>query len=180
MAAAVPRFRASSYGRRQRAFARLGVSHLDPVLPHLWQSTFVAGCHPSRPGLVVGIAHGGQGQPPPPREAGAYTRSQTTFYTFPVILRECGSCVTVAAFLASGMRRALIVYPLINPAEKRPADIAVSTARHELFPRSCARRDAVPVMRARVIQPWQTAFNNLAIVAPPPPKTPRRATRGCF
>ena len=103
-----------------------------------------------------------------------------TFYTFPVIMRKCGSCVTGAAFLASGMRRALIVSPSINPAEKRPADIAVSTARHELFPRSCARRDAVPVMRARVIQPWQTAFNNLAIVAPPPPKTPRRAIRGCF
>ena len=103
-----------------------------------------------------------------------------TFYTFPIIMRKCGFCVTGAAFLASGMRRALIVSPSINPAEKRPADIAVSTARHELFPRSCARRDAVPVMRARVIQPWQTAFNNLAIVAPPPPKTPRRATRGCF
>ena len=180
MAAAVPRFRGYSYGRWQRAFARLGVSHLEPVLPHLWQSLFVAGCHPSGPGLVAGIALGGQVQHPPPRAAGLTHGENATFYTFPIIMRKCGFCVTGAAFLASGMRRALIVSPSINPAEKRPADIAVSTARHELFPRSCARRDAVPVMRARVIQPWQTAFNNLAIVAPPPPKTPRRATRGCF
>ena len=120
------------------------------------------------------------GPAPPPREAGLTHGENATFYTFPIIMRKCGFCVTGAAFLASGMRRALIVSPSINPAEKRPADIAVSTARHELFPRSCARRDAVPVMRARVIQPWQTAFDTLAIVAPPPPKTPRRATRGCF
>ena len=116
MAAAVPRFRVSSYGSWQLAFARLGVSHLDPVLPHLWQLTFVAGCHPSGTDLTHG--------------------ENATFYAFPIILRKCGSCVTVAAFLASVMRRALIVSPLINPAEKRPADIAVSTARHELFPRS--------------------------------------------
>lgn len=83
VAAAVPRFRGYSYGRWQRAFARLGVSHLEPVLPHLWQSTFVAGCHPSGPGLVAGIALGGQVQHPPPREAGPYTRRKCNVLYLP-------------------------------------------------------------------------------------------------
>lgn len=146
VAAAVPRFRVSSYGRWHlrvwecrtwsQSCRTCGNQALWLVVTppgRVWWSALPlvdrpSTRHPGSPDLTPG--------------------ENATFYTFPIILRKCGSCVTVAAFLASVMRRALIVYPPINPAEKRPADIAVSTARHELFPSSCAPRDAVPVMRA--------------------------------